>query len=154
MRSLLVLFVAAFVGCGGGDETLPAALSGVFHTDAVDAVNLRIDDDGTFQWKIYGCDFGAVVDGVWTRDGDRVVLRSNNGAPLQWLNGGSFQYQIDHVEVSSVDGELQAVGKSATDDTLFTQTWPTGGVCVACGGPLGPTGQCACGDPFGNPSCP
>src|SRR4026209_2068798 len=78
MRSLLVLFVAAFVGCGGGDETLPAALSGVFHTDAVDAVNLRIDDDGTFQWKIYGCGFGS---GRRWRRAPRTAARASVRSP-------------------------------------------------------------------------
>ncbi|HEY5926213.1 MAG TPA: hypothetical protein VIV11_31225 [Kofleriaceae bacterium] len=159
MRLFLgLLFILAIGGCAQpddpGDQTLPPAFSGFFHHDAVDAVNLRISDDGTFQWTIYGCDFGATVDGVWTRSGETIVLRSADAAPLDWSHGGSFRFQVDHVEVVAIDGRLDAVGKTATHGVAFEQSWAAGGVCAVCGGPLGPTGQCACADPFTAGVCP
>jgi len=151
-----VIIALAFIGCAQEpeDQTLPVAYSGVFHHDAVDAVNLRINDDGTFKWTIYGCDFGASVEGVWTRSGDRIVLRSADGAQLDWSNAGSFRFPVDYVEVVAVDGQLDVTGKTNLGGVAFEQTWPSGGVCVACGGQLGPTGQCACADPFTAGTCP
>jgi hypothetical protein len=121
-------------------------LLNVYHLDQVDATNLELRPDGSFQWTIEGCDFGGGQCGGWTKKNDAFVL-SGGPSGLEWSYGSSFKERVTALEASRAGDDLVVSGVTASGEA-FTQTWKKGRSCALCGGTLGPTGQAACRDPL------
>ena len=71
-------------------------MQGIFHRDeGPDEVNLEIDRDGTFFWRIYGCDFGGGDCGVWSASGTTLVLTPKPPATtMTWDDGTTFTRNV------------------------------------------------------------
>jgi hypothetical protein len=140
---------------GGGRAVLPDDLKGFFHLPGVDATNLRLDEDRTFRWTIAGCDFGGGDSGRWLADhGGIVLLGEGDDESFTWVHQGTFAFPVGDVTLIATEEGLIA-RLSGRDGSLPEQLWERGGACPECGGSLGPTGQCACDDPWGDgPGCP
>jgi len=120
---------------------VPAAMRGPFHLPGrVDSINLVLEDDGTFRWRIFGCDFGGGGNGVWKASGAEVVLSPTAGAAsFPWMDEHSFTHAASKVTLKvhpSGGVDARATGTKAGD--AWSQTWEPGRVCAQCGGGLGP----------------
>src|SRR5262245_51998676 len=134
MRYFLFVFAIA---CGGGvkadpgdagTQALPSGLGGTFNLAAVDEVNMAVEADGTFRWRINGCDFGGGDCGRWKREGEKIVLSPAQGkSSLEWSVDTGFKTQVSNVTVtSSVEGKIVVAGTIAASGKPFTQTWTRG----------------------------
>ncbi|HSQ63880.1 MAG TPA: hypothetical protein VLM85_11730 [Polyangiaceae bacterium] len=124
-----------------GPAGLPAALHGPFHLPGrIDSVNLVLENDGTFRWRIFGCDFTGGGEGVWQASGDEIVLSPAAGAAsFPWMDDKTFTRGASKVTLKARPGgglDARATGTTAGD--AWNQTWEPGRVCAQCGGGLGP----------------
>jgi hypothetical protein len=120
---------------------------GTYHLDQVDATNLDIRADGSYQWSIEGCDFGGGQCGTWKQnDAGNLVLESGS-AEIEWSYDGSFKQPLRTLSVKKNGEDVSVVGETK-DGKTFTQSWKKGRSCAVCGGNLGPTGQEACSTPL------
>lgn len=147
--------LAAVAGCGSNhdepDKPVADVLDQPFHREGmVDATNLIIRGDGTLTWRIFGCDFDSWEEAPWTSDGCAVVVNPDDGAEFGWMGDWGLLRDIERVTLTPTDGgEALAVRITFSNgDPPEDQEWLRGGVCAQCGGPLGPTGQKPCDDPF------
>jgi hypothetical protein len=166
--ALALVACAALFACGGATDATGTSSSGssgvipspsasspfapdtkllsVYHLDQVDATNLELRPDGSFQWTIEGCDFGGGQCGGWAKQDDKLVL--SGGPPgLEWSYGGSFKQRVTALVATKKGDDLVVSGLTASGES-FTQLWKQGRSCALCGGQLGPTGQSACSDPL------
>lgn len=144
MKSLLMVVLVA--ACTSSGSPPPEVYSTYHLPGQVDEVNLTIRENGTFAWRIYGCDFGTQVDGRWEADGDAIVLLPRDGEPrFTWVNGVTFGYPVESVRVT-VQGEGILVSHAD-----FQQTWSSGRICANCPGGefLGPDRLALCPDQSG-----
>jgi hypothetical protein len=121
---------------------VPQALRGPFHLGGhLDEINLVLEDDGSFRWRIFGCDFSGTGSGEWTRTGDTSVdLYASPGKSLLWMDESSFVNPVIVVHVRTVaSGAITAVAQRSASRDVIEQTWLRGRVCASCGhGTLGP----------------
>lgn len=128
---------------------------GIFHRDeGPDERNLEIDSDGTFFWRIYGCDFGGGDCGVWSPVGTTLVLTPKPPATtMTWEDGSTFNRAVTKVVVRDKGANLE-LRVFAADGEKLLQAWFRGRVCAPCGGGEGPSGKLfACNKPLVR-SCP
>ena len=121
--------------------SVPAAMRGPFHmARRVDSINLVLEDDGTFRWHIFGCDFGGGGNGVWKASGAGVVLLPAAGAAsFPWMNDVSYNHAASQVTLEArPGGDLDARATGTTAGDAWSQLWEPGRVCAQCGGGLGP----------------
>lgn len=124
------------------------SMLGVFHrNEGPDERNIEIDPDGTFFWRIYGCDFGGGDCGVWsavgTGAGTNLVLTPKPPATtMTWDDGVTFARKVTKVVVRDRGGSLE-MRVFAADGEKPVQAWYPGRVCAPCGGGLGPSGKLA-----------
>lgn len=143
--------------CGGGTgkpasgATLSAAPLplGTYHLDQVDATNLDLRADGTYQWSIEGCDFGGGQCGTWKQDDAGNLLLTGGSAEIVWTFEGSFKQPMRTLAVKK-DGEDVTVVGETKGGKQVSQKWKKGRRCAVCGGNVGPTGQEACDTPLPN----
>jgi hypothetical protein len=128
---------------------VPVPFRGAFHLPGhPDAINIIFEDDKSFRWQIYGCDFSGGGFGVWTATPAGLELHAAPGATLTWMDEVSFESPIKLVRVhggaaGSID--MDVTGKTPADS--YKQTWQPGRVCAQCRGG-GPVGQVPCNDPI------
>jgi len=132
--------VATDAGAGGTTTAIPTAFRGPFHLPGhVDSINLVLENDGSFRWRIFGCDFGGGGDGVWKSSGPDVVLSPSSGATFPWMDDVSFVHAASKVTLRArQDGGLDVEATVTTPSDAWAQTWKPGRVCAQCGGGLGP----------------
>ncbi len=158
LRALPLLLL--LVACGGSTDATPtgssgssggtatgAALVGTYHLSEVDATNLDVRSDGTYQWSIEGCDFGGGQCGTWTTKDEGTIVLESGGADIEWSYGGSFRQVVKTLTVKKNGEDVTVVGVTSAGES-FEQPWTKGRSCAVCGGSLGPTGQEACGTPL------
>lgn len=129
-------------------------MQGIFHRDeGPDERNLEIDPDGTFFWRIYGCDFGGGDCGVWSVAGTTLVLTPKPPATtMTWDDGVTFTRKVTKVVLRDKGANLEA-RISADDGEKLLQAWFPGRVCAPCSGE-GPSGKLVpCNKPLVR-SCP
>lgn len=144
MKALLVVVLVA--ACTSSGSPPPEVYSTYHLPGQVDEVNLTIREDGTFAWRIFGCDFGFRVDGRWEADGEAIVLLPTAGeAHLSWVHGGTFAYPVESVRVRREGAGI------LVEHVDFEQTWSEGRICATCpgGGFLGPSRLDLCADQSG-----
>ena len=154
---------ALLAACGGSTESTPtgssgssgtsggaptgSALVGTFHLDQVDATNLDVRADGTYQWSIEGCDFGGGQCGTWKVSDENTVVLESGSADVEWSYAGSFRQVVQTLKVKKNGDDVTVLGVTK-DGESFEQSWKKGRSCALCGGSLGPTGQEACTAPL------
>ncbi len=148
---------AAFAEAGKTERdsgVLPPGMSGVFHrNEGPDERNLEIDPDGTFFWRIYGCDFGGGACGQWSVDGTSLVLTPVPPATtMAWEDGATFNRSVTKVVLRQKGGALEA-RIFASDGEKLLQAWYPGRICVDCGGRSGTMTLAPCTKPLMR-SCP
>ena len=80
---LLALF--ALPACDTEPNT---AATGVYNVrDTNDNTNLELREDGTFRTLTIGCDYEGSSSGLWSMDGDVVVLRAEGDGEQNWREG-------------------------------------------------------------------
>lgn len=133
---------------------LPSGMAGIFHrNEGPDERNLEIDPDGTFFWRIYGCDFGGGACGQWNVDGTSLVLTPTPPATtMAWEDGATFNRSVTKVVLRQKGTTLEA-RVFATDGEKLLQAWYPGRICVDCGGRTGPMTLAPCTKPLQR-SCP
>lgn len=124
-----------------------SAVVGIYHLDQVDATNLEIRSDGSYQWSIEGCDFGGGQCGTWKSNAEGVLALESGSAPVEWSYGGSFRAELTRLAVKKDGDDVLVLGETK-DGKSFEQSWKKGRSCALCGGQLGPTGQEACSTPL------
>jgi hypothetical protein len=124
------------------DSSLPPGMRGVFHLDVgPDERNLSIDPNGTFFWRIFGCDFSGGACGVWAIDGTSLVLTPAYGAKtMGWDDGVTFSRDVTKVVLHDKGTYLEA-RVFAADGAKLVQLWYPGRICAPCGGGEGPSGK-------------
>ncbi len=130
---------------------VPEALRGPFHLGGhLDEINLVLEDDGSFRWRIFGCDFTGTGSGEWTLTKDGVDLHASPGKPLVWMDETSFANPVVLVHVRTAPGAIAVEALRAASGDLIRQTWVPGRMCASCGhGTLGPDRPPrACDDPM------
>jgi hypothetical protein len=126
-------------------DELPVGFDGIFHLpNKTDAFNLQVNKNGTFSWRVWGCDYGNGGDGVWKKIGDELVLEPIENRELKWIGKG-VMFPVKQVKLSSqIQDEIQAEITTFTEPqkTIIDnpQVWKRGEVCAQCGELLGPTG--------------
>jgi hypothetical protein len=166
-RELVVAFLLLAGGCDSravtvADRGLPATdaaldaeatLSGLFHLQMVDAVNLSLEPDKTFYWAIDGCDFFGGDCGTLLQMGvDTMLVPSHGSSSFTWVHGGSFATQVVEVILRAGPTAGQATAQGVlTDGGTFTQIWTSGRVCAKCGG-MGPISLYPCPGPLPRPT--
>lgn len=156
-------FFLLLAACGGSTESTPtgssgssgssgatptaAELVGTYHLAQVDATNLDVRADGTYQWSIEGCDFGGGQCGTWKTNEEGALVLESGGADIEWSYGGSFRQVMQTLTVKKNGEDVTVFGVTKTGKS-FEQSWTKGRSCALCGGNLGPTGQEACLTPL------
>jgi hypothetical protein len=126
-------------------------LLGLYHLpNMVDAVNLQLAEDGTFRWKIDGCDFEDGDRGRWRAKDEKLILTPMPGKPtFTWVVGLSFGTRLETIELEAGDRTGQMFATGIADGERVDQAWARGGSCVICGGTFGgPSGQERCAEPW------
>lgn len=124
------------------DSGLPQSMRGAFHLDVgPDERNLFLDPDGTFFWRIFGCDYSGGACGVWAIDGTSLVLTPTPPATtMTWDDGATFMRDVNKVVLREKGGNLEA-RVFAADGQKLLQLWYPGRICAPCGGGDGPSGK-------------
>lgn len=108
----------------------------------VDEVNLAVRPNGTFRWRIVGCDFGAIEDGNWVSEGPSAMRLIPAAARTDffWVKEPTFRHRVTSLSVVKERDDLRIVGSDVE------QTWKRGRICARCGTPgfLGPSGLDLC----------
>jgi hypothetical protein len=126
----------------------PPGLLGIFHREGPDERNLEIDPDGTFFWRIYGCDFGGGACGAWSVDGTSLVLTPTPPAKtIAWDDGVAFTRSVTKVILRQKGATIEARVFAADGEKLL-QAWYAGRVCADCGKGQGPSGIAMCTKPL------
>jgi len=121
-----------------GDEwTFPVWL---YRQDAVDAINLLLDSDGTWLVTVDGCDFGGCSSGYWEIDVDVLRLFEFDGQSFVWPGVAA-----DEVFLTRQDTGVTAQVVWQAKET--PENWGFGSICAECCGHLGPSATYACGAP-------
>ncbi len=128
-------------------QTPNSTLVGTYHLPCVvDEVNLTLRANGTFRWKIFGCDFFGEESGQWIVEGQGLRLSPRAGhSDFFWVEDSVERVKTVFVSRTD-DGELLAVASH------LEQKWTPGRICAQCGGDpgqLGPTGLVRCEDQSG-----
>jgi len=126
-------------------------LLGLYHLpNMADAANLQLAQDGTFRWKIDGCDFASGDRGRWRARDEKLILTPMPGKPtFTWVAGLSFRTRFETIELEAGDRTGQVFATGIADGERVDQAWARGGSCVVCGGVFGrPSGQERCAEPF------
>ena len=141
---------ALLSACGGGSEDsreqrmLPDGLEGLFHLTGkrgdINPTSLRLDADGTFAWGVSGCDYFSGDIGVWSREGDTIVLAPSAGSE-RFLWSGQVTSPVDQIVIEATEDGLRARSPS---ETSSDQSWARGGVCPNCED----FSSSACDDPY------
>lgn len=129
---------------------VPVAFRGPFHLPGhADEINLILEDDGTFRWRIYGCDFSGGADGKWWPMPGGIELNAG-GADFTWPAENVFNHAVAMVYLKArSDGAIDVTARSDPDLPDVHQTWLRGRVCAKCGQALGPVaGPAPCNDPI------
>lgn len=153
-RAIACLSVVCASACGGssGSPVTP----GLYHLpDRVDAFSLEIRAEGTFRWRVSGCDFFGGDEGLWRSSDEGIVLLPLDGeTTFLWLVGPRVQ-DVERLDVSADADEEGLLVTGLGEGVPEPQRWIVGGLCTICGGSLdpnvlqlGPTGLEPCDDPF------
>lgn len=154
--------VTLLFACSCSTEAPPGPdLLGVYHLPSeegatvVDAVNLQLDEDGTFAWTVEGCDYCSGDRGVWKEAGQALVLSPRSGTSLRWFHGVTFKFAVKEVRVEAGEGPgaIRVTGISEEMQEAFVQDWPAGRMCPNCDSGLGPDGFALCDDPLPIATC-
>jgi len=115
---------------------LEVALGTYHRTGVVDAINLHLRSDGSFELDLYGCDYSSRSGGRWARTAQGIQLLPSTGqVELDWDRHG-FADSVAVVQLSmaspvelvaSVDGRREI--------------WLAGRICAVCGPPGPPPSQ-------------
>lgn len=155
MRFLVCLSILCASACG--DSAMSIA-PGLYHLpDRVDAVSLEIQPEGTFRWRVSGCDYFGGDEGLWRPSEEGILLLPLSGEATFLWNVGSATLDVDRLDVSpdAIDEALLVTGFG--ESAAEPQRWIGGGLCTICGQSsdptmlqLGPTGFELCDNPFPN----
>lgn len=143
----------AATSAGPADGGLVAPrFAGVFHLPASDEIDLALEPNGTFHWRIAGCSAVQTSCGRWAAKGSLVVLTPvGTATTLEWVNARSRVEHVTRVDVAEHAGHLE-LRAYLPDGTSFAQVWHPGRVCAPCGGEGG-TPPSLCNSPLPS-NCP
>lgn len=132
----------------------PPITSQLYHrAGATAATSLELTSDGTFRWRLNGCDHGGGAIGRWIDEDGAVVLLPRAGRnDFYWPGDGVVDVRTKVI--------LRSAGEGLEADLGYPQSWSPGGRCAQCattnpvpgtdGGTLqlGPNRTEACEHPF------
>jgi hypothetical protein len=108
----------------------------VLHLDVASrAVNLVLDEDGTFRWRSEDCICVYTGCGTWTATAAGVTLTPPPGEPLAWELGAATRERgswfVRSVELHGAGGAIDATVQ-LEDGGVLSQRWVAGQVCPSC----------------------
>jgi hypothetical protein len=118
-------------------EGFPFELPAWFHRPHTgDSYNIGILKNGTFIWRLNGCDYAGLGYGLWRQEGNQIVLYGRDNKFFSW-SGKSSEIYVKEVVVTPISGGIQTTVPNSEYSPVF---WVPGIICAQCEGALlGPT---------------
>lgn len=123
--------------------------AGTYSLDSsVDAVNVVLEDDGTFHWTLDACDAQGGDCGEWRKSQPHVIvlLPAAGKKSFDWPSGEGVGEET-RLLVTSLPGGGISVEHHEDGEKPTFRAWTPGHLCATCGGASGVT-KSACTTPI------
>jgi hypothetical protein len=122
--------------------------SGTYSLDsAVDAINVVLEQDGTFHWTLDACDAQGGDCGEWRKSQPQtiVLIPTSGKTSFNWPTSSGVGEAQQLIVTSLPSGGISVEHPETGEKPTFT-AWTPGRQCAACGGASGVT-KSACNTP-------